>query len=86
MSEYDGAEGAIQEWDVKLLERTVFQEKLKIRPWVLHTEVEPKIRIHMIDPLNLPKSDVDGEYKCTCQKVIPSNVMNRFFFLKSTCY
>ena len=75
MSDYDGGQGGIVEWDVRLLERTVFQEKLKTRPWILHTELEPKIKVHMFDPLTLPKSDEDGVYHCTCQKVIPTNVM-----------
>ena len=84
-SEYDGKQEGIVEWDVRLLERTVFQEKLKTRPWILHTEIEPKIKMHMFDPLTLPKSEEDGVYLCTCHKVIPVNVMQRYFFLKSTC-
>lgn len=86
MSEYEGKQNGIVEWEVRLLERTVFQEKLKTRPWILHTELDPKIKVHMIDPLTYSKEKEDGVYLCTCHKVIPANVMNRFFFLKSTCY
>ena len=85
MSEYEGRVEPIVEWDVKIMERTVFQEQLKQRPWILHTEMEPKIKVHLIDPLNLPKSEVDGVYMCSCQKEIPANVMQKYFFLKSTC-
>ena len=85
MSEYDPEVKEIIEWDVRLMERVLFNEQLKQRPWILHTEMEPKIKIHLIDPLTLPKSEVDGEYLCSCNKVIPNNVIQRYFFLKSTC-
>ena len=85
MSEYDGEREAIVEWDVKVMARTVFQEQLSERPWIMHTEVEPKIKCHLFDPLNLPKPEVDGVYLCICKKEIPSNVMQRYWFLKSVC-
>ena len=74
----------MNEWDVKLLERVVFNEKLSERPWVLHTKIEPKISCHMIDPLRVNGQKGD-DYICVCSDTIPPSVMQKFFFLKGIC-
>jgi hypothetical protein len=73
----------IEEWQVKLLTRTIFQEALPEQPWVLHTKMEPKIKVHLLDPTKRPKEDQD--YVCQCNDRIPPQVMQKYFFLKSIC-
>lgn len=73
----------MNEWEVKLLERTIFGEKQSERPWVLHTKMEPKIIVHMIDPLHKSIKKEGDDYICVCGGKIPPTVMQKFFLLKS---
>ena len=75
----------MNEWEVKLLERTVFQEKLAERPWILHTKLEPTIKVHMIDPLHKNIKKEGDDLICLCGDKIPSTVMTKFYFLKGIC-
>lgn len=75
----------IPEWQVKLLTRTPLpaEPPLAEAPWILHTKLEPKVLVHMIDPTKRPKEELD--YVCQCNDKIPPQVMQKFFFLKSIC-
>lgn len=73
----------MNEWEVKLLERVVFGEKLSERPWILHTKLEPKISVHMIDPLHKSIKKDGDDYICLCGDKIPPVAMQKYFFLKS---
>lgn len=74
----------IEEWQIKLMERTVFGTHYPERPWLLHTIMEPKIIVHLVDPEARPKAE-NGDRLCQCDKPIPEAVMKQYDFLKSTC-
>ena len=74
----------IEEWQIKLMEREIFGTKHPEMPWLLHTVLEPAIKVHLVNPEGRPKTQ-DGNYLCQCDKPIPEGVMRQYFFLKSTC-
>jgi hypothetical protein len=73
----------IPEWEIMLIERTVFGEHLSERPWIRHQQLTPKIKINMVDPLTVEHNKGKETYVCICGDEIPKVVMQKFFFLKS---
>lgn len=70
-------------WEIVLMEREQFGVKHANYPWLRHQEMEPKIKLHLWDPLKHGKSE-DNKYFCCCGDQIPEGVMRKFFLLMST--
>lgn len=72
-----------ESWEVLLIEREMFGEKRPQYPWIRHQQIEPKIKLHLVDPLKHGKPE-DDKYTCVCGDPIPQGVMRKFFLLMST--
>jgi hypothetical protein len=72
-----------KEWEIVCIAREMFGEKIPEKPWMRHQEVEPKIKLHLCQPI-LKKDPEDGKEvpHCICGKEIPGEVMIRFYWVK----
>ena len=65
-------------WEILLLARNVFGEQQKERPWIRHQEVEPKIKLHLCEPIVIG----DEPPRCICGEEIPGVVMVKYYWVK----
>ena len=70
-----------EEWEVLMLARKVFGEQQLERPWIRHQQIEPKIKLHLAEP----KVYGDEPAKCVCGDVIPSIVMQKYYWIRAIC-
>ena len=70
-----------EEWEVLMLARKVFGEQQGEKPWLRHQQMEPTIKLHLVEP----KIHEGEAPKCICGDEIPPLVMQKFYWMKAIC-
>lgn len=70
-------------WEVIMIARQMqmFGEKVKEKPWIRHQEVEPKLKLHLCEPVLHELEGHEKEAHCICGDKIPDVVLLKYYWL-----
>lgn len=69
------------DWEVLMVARTMFGEKVKEKPWIRHQEMTPKIRLHLCEPVEQEQENGEKIAHCICGQKIPDVVVLKYYWL-----
>lgn len=70
------------EWEVLMISRTMFNEKIKEQPWIRHQQVEPTLKLHLCKPVEKEQEDGNKVPHCICGDKIPDVVVLKFYWME----
>ena len=69
------------EWEVLMIARKMFGEVVKEKPWIRHQQMEPKLKLHLCEPVLHELEGAEKEAHCICGDKIPDVVLLKYYWL-----